>query len=351
MTRTGHAGGLDHSGDKATLAPLRSALYHGADATTLRSVASAVFAPDAVVQLAFPFEDLDGSDGWCGDAIGVLRAAMPDLERRDTIVIAGPDPDGSPWVGCCGHYQGTWTSPLLGLPASGEIASMRFHEFYRFDAGRVVEVQALWDLPELMLQTGVWPMGPSLGRWMHAPGPATQDGLVDRARQAERSARSARHVVEMLGDMGKHPSDPDPAVMRLEHWWHPSFNWYGPAGIGTSRGIDGFRRHHQIPFLEAMPDRRGGYRGDAHFFGDGDYVGVTAWPGMAMTLTGSNWLGIPATGAELTMRSLDFWRVEDDAEGRPRIRENWVLVDLLDVWNQLGVDVLDRARQLGRQRR
>ena len=31
--------------------------------------------------------------------------------------------------------------------------------------------------------------------------------------------------------------------------------------FGTSRGIEGFRRHHQAPFLAALPDRRGGYIG------------------------------------------------------------------------------------------
>ena len=42
------------------------------------------------------------------------------------------------------------------------------------------------------------------------------------------------------------------------------------------------------------------------------------------------------------MRSLDFWRVEAGL-----IRENWVLVDLLDVYAQLGLDVLARMRALG----
>jgi hypothetical protein len=45
------------------------------------------------------------------------------------------------------------------------------------------------------------------------------------------------------------------------------------------------------------------------------------------------------------MRSLDFWRVEETPDGL-KIRENWVLVDLLDVWQQLGVDVLGRMREL-----
>jgi len=62
---------------------------------------------------------------------------------------------------------------------------------------------------------------------------------------------------------------------------------------------------------------------------------------MAMSVTGDGWLGIVPTGQHITMRSLDFWRVEAGL-----IRENWVLVDLLHVWDQLGVDVLARMREL-----
>ena len=41
------------------------------------------------------------------------------------------------------------------------------------------------------------------------------------------------------------------------------------------------------------------------------------------------------------MCSLDFWRIENGL-----IRENWVLVDLLDMYHQIGVDVLARMREL-----
>jgi len=347
-----------HTANKALLTPLRAALYDH-DADTVRQALNQTFAPGAEVHLAYPFEDLEGAAGLYDEALGPLSEAWPDLERRDHIVMAGPDPDGENWVGCSGYYMGTFVRPWLDIPPTGRAVAMRFHEFYRVVDGAVVEMQALWDLPEVMRQAGVWPMGPSLGREWQVPGPATQDGLVPGPRDGARSEASAAHVVAMLVDMGRHPAEPVEA-MNLERWWHPRMSWYGPSGIGTGRGISGFRRHHQIPFLKALPDRRGGYQGDAHFFGDGDYVGVTAWPGMAATVTGDGWLGLPPTGQAITMRSLDFWRVErshlptaggdpDITVGAERllIRENWVLVDLLHVWHQLGVDVLARMRELG----
>ena len=133
-------------------------------------------------------------------------------------------------------------------------------------------------------------------------------------------------------------------AMNLDTFWHPKMSWYGPSGIGTGRGISGFRNWHQIPFLNALPDRRT-KEGNGYLFADNNYVAFTAWPGMEMTVSGSGWLGIAPSNQNITMRSLDFWRVEGD-----KIRENWVLVDLLDVYHQLGVDVFARMKEINKAR-
>jgi hypothetical protein len=189
-------------------------------------------------------------------------------------------------------------------------------------------------------------MAPSLGRELMAPGPAAQDGLVPGPWDAERAGASCDHVRAMLDRMKRHPGDGGPEVMEMERFWHPRMTWYGPAGIGTARGVRGFRNWHQIPFLAAMPDRGGA---DAaltfHFFGDGPYCAVTGWPNMVQTVSGGGWLGLAPTGQRIALRSLDFWRIEDGL-----IRENWVLVDLLDVHAQLGIDVLGRLREANRAR-
>ncbi len=325
-----------HSRNKQLLAPVRAALYDY-DERVLDQRLRDAFAPDCAIHLAFPFEDLDGPDALLDRAYRPLAAAMPDLERRDYIVIAG-EAKGANWIGCAGTYMGTLVRPWLEIPPTGHAVAMRFHEFFRVEENRVVEMQALWDIPQVMRQAWAWPLAPSLGVEWLVPGPATQDGLVPPPRDGAQSAASAQLVHKMLTSLGR--SSEGVEAMELERYWHPKMNWYGPAAIGSTRRIEGFRRHHQIPFLHAMPNRRGDPDG-GFLFGDGDYVGFTAWPGMAATLSGDGWLGIAPSNREITLRSLDFWRCENGL-----IRENWVLVDLLDVYSQLGVDVFARMQEL-----
>ena len=114
--------------------------------------------------------------------------------------------------------------------------------------------------------------------------------------------------------------------------------WYGPAGIGTTRGMAGFQAHHQIPFLTGFPDRRGA----GHYvrLADGPYVVTGGWPSVTATHSGE-WLGLGGTGRAIEMRVMDFYRVDGG-----RIAENWVPIDVLHILRQMGCDVLGRLAHL-----
>lgn len=313
------------------------------DLTEARKSFQAILSPTASLHFSHPFETLDNCEGLIDIVYRPLVQAVPDLERRMTIVVSGSTDVGTQMIGVCGYYTGAFRRPWLGVPPTGQQITMRFHEFYRLGSDSVEEVQAVWDIPEFLLQAGSWPMAPALRRPWNVPSPAPQDGLTRSRTTPEESNHSAKVVGDMLTEMGRHPKEPV-SVMRLQDFWHPRMSWYGPAAIGTCRGIEGFRNGHQIPFLRALPDRKGEVSG-GYYFADGPYVAFTGWPGMHMSVSGDGWLGINPTGQRITMRSLDFWRVENGL-----IRENWVLVDMLHVWNQLGVDVLSRAVEMSSQK-
>jgi len=331
--------------NKAILAPLLRAM-HDFEGHHVKSLLQGVMDDHAIAHLCFPFNDMVGPKSLYETCYAPLVLAMPDLERRDLIVMSGITSEGNEWVGCAGHYLGTFVAPWLDIPPTGHMTHMRFHEFFRFEQGKIVEIQAIWDIPEVMLQAKAWPLSPSLGWEGFIPGPASQDGLNIADQYKGQGEASAQHVVDMLDHLTLHPKQGGPEVMQLQRFWHPRMNWYGPAGIGTSRGIAGFRNWHQIPFLNAMPDR-GSHNHELafHFFGEGQYVAVTGWPNMKQTVTHGGWLGIAPSGQEISLRSLDFWRMDNGL-----IRENWVLVDLLDIYQQVGIDVFSRLREFNKAR-
>jgi predicted ester cyclase len=324
---------------KSLLIPYQTALASAETASATAAISN-LFDPIAQVKLCNPFGTGQGPQALLL-ALGPLMVAMPDLERRDMIVLAGTTPEGTDWIGTCGNYMGTFTAPWLSIPPTGHLTHMRYHEFFRIKDGKVVEMQAIWDIPEVMMQAGVWPMVPQLGKYLCTPAPMTQDGLT---ASGDGSA-TMQHVLDMLTALCRHPKEPADS-MDLPRFWHPRFNWYGPAGIGTARGISGFRHWHQIPFLQAMPDRGLDPEGlHSHWVAEGAYTCETGWPNMRLTITQDGWLGIPPAGQQITLRSLDFWRMEGGL-----IRENWVLVDLLDMYAQLGVDVFARLQMFNKAR-
>jgi len=299
---------------------------------------------------SYPFSERTGVEE-ITEVWAALRSALPDLERRDEIFVAGAskpdqrvdgDPTGRPLVATMGVYQGVMRGSFCGIPPTYGVVSLRFCEVHCFDGEKIVHSYMLWDLADLMWQAGCWPMAPALGAEGAWRGPATADGVRLTRHEAERGAQGFDVVMAMHAALGDFDGK-DLGSMDHGPYWTDDFMWYGPGGIGTTRGMEGFRAHHQIPFLTAFPDRKG----SGHYvrIADGDYVVTGGWPSVTATHTGE-WLGVGATGNHIDMRVMDFYRLADG-----KIAENWVPIDVLWILRQMGVDVLERMKhRLGEPR-
>ena len=71
--------------------------------------------------------------------------------------------------------------------------------------------------------------------------------------------------------------------------------WYGPSGIGTARGLDGFVDHHQLPFRLTFKDRDYWKIGHYIEIGDGNYSMTGGWHSIQCVHGSSDWLGYEPT--------------------------------------------------------
>ncbi len=293
---------------------------------------------DAQWHVSHPFNVLEGRDAVISSWYEPLRRALPDLEWRPDIFMAGHW-DGhitggaGVWVSTTGHYVGTFSQPLAGIPPTHHLARLRFGEFFRVEGEQIVEARILVDLIDLARQAGIALLPVSPGIEGYSPGPREQDGLMFGHQDPVQTQASMDAVMAMIGGLGAF-NRKDLASMGMEAHWDANMMWYGPCGIGAMRGVKGFQTFHQGPFLRAFPDRKGGNHRAR--LAEGRYVASTGWPSVRATHAG-DYLGMPATHQPISMRVMDWWRRGDQG-----LSENWVFIDLPELFLQMGVDLLDK---------
>ena len=320
---------------------------------------SAIYAPDAQWRGSHPMNAATGIGGIASTLWLPLFRAFPDLERRDLIFVAGRSvhaPERPVRVAATGHLCGTWREPWLGIPPTGRVAVLRYGEVHEIDGqGRIARSTLILDVLDAMRQADHWPLQTSPAPETTWLGPINGDGLrLDRAEEEEGEA-SIRQTLAMHGTLAAFDDKSvqgDPvrqrealrAMPQREHW-HERMMWYGPAGVGTTRGLAGFVDQHQAPFRVSFPGRRGGgtllEEGDAegggHYLqiGDGPYSVTGGWPSVRAMHDGGEWLGMAPTGRPIGMRVMDFYLHHEGL-----IRENWVPIDVLDILRQMGFDAM-----------
>ena len=286
-----------------------------------------------------PLNNIKGKDDYFEKYLKPLYQSFRGFKRANHILIGGVS-NNEQWVSTTGYSVGIFRKDYCGIPASGKLTYLRFGESFQFnEEGKIIRSILIIDLISLMLQAGYRVLPPDLGSEVIVPAPQTQDGIVLTEQDASVSKNTLQVVEDMLFKGLMNFDGKDFGGMGLEKYWDPEMMWYGPAGIGTSQGIDGFQDYHQKPFLIAFPDRKGGNH-DLRF-ADGKYAVSTGWPSLHATHLGGNWLGTSLTGKKMTMRVMDFWRCEKNL-----LVENWVLLDNIDTLLQLGTDIFARLEIL-----
>lgn len=281
-----------------------------------------------------PFNHLDGVEALIEGFWQPLLQSFPDIKKAPYILLGGRFADHD-WISATGNFTGTFIEPWLGIPATGKQVNIRFGEFCKMGAGKIIEIYIIFDILDLMRQAGIQILPPSFGIEDLIPGPRTGDGVLLTEQDERTALRSLKLVDDMLNGLMRYDGVSLDS-MEMLNYWRPEMHWYGPSGIGTSKNMADYEQNHAAPFLHAFPDRRVGDH-KAHL-AEGNYVATTGWPSVLATHSG-DYLGCPATGKNIGMRVMDWWRCDGDY-----IVENWVFIDLIDLFLQFEIDLFEKMR-------
>ena len=108
------------------------------------------------------------------------------------------------------------------------------------------------------------------------------------------------------------------------------FVWRGNIGRGVKRGLMEFQDNWQRPFQAAFSGK--------HAIDEARLI-MGEWAasfGAQHAVHSGTFMGARATGKNVEIRYMDFWKVVDG-----KIVENWVSVDFPHLLAQLGVDAFD----------
>ena len=288
-----------------------------------------------------PFDVIENGHSAADAFWAPLKTALTSLQRRDDIFFAGRnaiDGGASVWVVSMGHLMGLFDGPFLGIRPTGRIAMLRYCTFHRVEGDKIHETVMHVDIPHLMMQAGQNPFPPQTGAHLVQPGPMTHGGLLFEAHPAAEGEATLKAINNMLATLGQWRSGL-PLEEELALDWHDDMLWWGPAGIGATYTIERYARQHAGPFRAGFSDRTR----TQHIarLAEGHYGGFFGWPNFVATPTGG-FMGMPATGRATEFRVIDLYRRVGD-----KLAENWIFIDLLHTWKLLGLDVLERQRDLG----
>ena len=273
-----------------------------------------------------PFNDINGVDSVINSLWLPLRHAFPDLRRNCDVLLAGSFRDQN-WVSASGWFEGEFVNDWLGVAATGEKTQVRFGEVMALEDGKIVKTYFLTDIMDVMQQGGF-----HLG-W---DAPATEgvrqpvkhgSGIIACDQDADETRQTLRLIESMLFGLVRKDQP-------MSLYWSPDMVWSSPAGVGTATGLDDFHARVHNEFLRGLG---GGWSGSHNArYAEGRFAVSTGWPSLVAEHNGY-FLGQEPTGNMLSWRIMDFWERDRDM-----LTTNWVQIDMINVFQQMGVDIFAR---------
>ena len=321
-----------------------------ADGDEITRVLDRYVHPEAVWRIFHPFNTLEGTDAVASAFWTPLKQAFPDHEHRLHFAIAN-DYEGREWVATLGHVMGNFAQAWVGIPPTHGLTYLRFALNARLRDGKIHKAFVLLDVLDVMRQAGFYPLRRMPGSAEQWPGPPVSSGADLVGWDGAGGAESLRIIREMQMGLAQGKDLQDLAKTRGNHspHWHDNMNWYGPAGVGSTRGKRAWLDYHGALFMQAFPDRAGIVRASegpedrpGHYIrcGDGPFAITAGWPSLYGTHLGGGWLGVPPSGRKVEMRVADWYRLDRDN----KIIDNWVAIDTLHLLDQFGLDVFEDMR-------
>ena len=278
-----------------------------------------------------------------------IKNAFPDLERRDCLVIGGSFQD-KVFVSAISLLTGTYKNSWLNVPTNNKTIYLRLCEVHQIKDNKIIESHILIDVIDFIRQAGFWPINKSNGVEGLWTTPFTANGATFENIDQKLSISSLEQALTMQRSLNIKPESDKNAnhdYVRdklLTHpqkdFWHEKMMWYGPSGIGTARGLEGFVNHHQLPFRMTFRERDYWKIGHYVELGDGNYSMTAGWHSIDAIHGAKDWLGYEGTGKSVTMRVMDFYHHHEGL-----IRENWVPIDIVHILKQIDIDVFELIKE------
>ena len=300
-----------------------------------------------------PIDHVSGVEAVIADFWRPLRRSFPDLKRAPYVFIGGIDQrsemhatiGGEEWVTGCGYFTGTFAEDWLGIPATGRKTNIWFGVFYVMREGKIAEAYLQLDILAVIRQAGYQLLPPAPGaEGGKIPGPVARDGVLLTEQDPLESRKSLQLVAAMGQGMRRYVRSRDRGDLRSmeqNKYWHPDMKWYGPSGIGGCFTLEEYEDFHQRPWLEGFGDRdiiRTGSGRRMGRIGEGLYCAGGIWD-TAYSHHNGVYVGVPPSGKLLTLRDFDWWKREGEL-----LIENWVPIDMIDLFRQMDVDLMARLR-------